>query len=195
VGRAGTGILGSVRGLIFLVAALVACTPAPVLNPNKQQAKRAGREVQATLTLAPEAMVKKRDGTPFDLAQLWDKEKDQKVVVVFYRGGWCPHCQKQMAELQSRYKDFDAAKAIVVGVSNETGDAATAFRSKLGLGFELYSDPELTMITKWGVEDYGSGIARPATFVIEPGGAITYSKIGQSPSDHPTSDELLAALR
>jgi len=186
-----------VRLILVLIAALVACTPAPVLNPNKQP-KRTGRaEVERDITLgvAPEAVVTKRDGTSFDLATLWDKEKDQKVVVVFYRGGWCPHCQKQMAELQSHYRDFNEAKAIVVGVSNEAAPDVKAFRDKLGLGFELYSDPDLAMITKWGVADTGAGISRPATFVIEPGGAIAYRKVGENPSDHPSMDELLAALR
>jgi len=182
---------------MLVLAVLVACSPAPVLNPNKSP-KRPGRaevDRDVTLATAPAAMVKKRDGSPFDLATLWDKDKNQKVVVVFYRGGWCPHCKKQMVELQSHYRDFNEAKTVVVGVSNEDGPAATAFRDKLGLGFELYSDAELTMITAWGVEDFGSGISRPATFVIEPGGAISYRKVGESPADHPSMDELLAALR
>lgn len=190
-----TGILRPVRGLILVVAALVACTPAPVLNPHKQPAKRKGGEIEKTLTSAPEAVVTKGDGSQYDLAQLWEKGQEKKVVVVFYRGGWCPHCQKQMAELQSNLPSFDAAQAVIVGISNETPEAGKVFRAKLGLGFELFSDTELTMITKWGVEDYGAGIARPATFIVEPGGAISYSKIGQTPSDHPTSAELLAALR
>lgn len=185
------------RGLIFFLAMLVACTPAPVLNPNKQKGKPGRPEVDRdpTLAVAPDAVVKKRDGTPFDLASLWEKGKDQKVVVVFYRGGWCPHCKKQLGELQAHYKDFNDVKAVIVGISNESGADATALRDKLGLGFELYSDPELTVITKWGVEDYGAGIARPATFVIEPGGAISYRKVGENPADHPSMDELLAALR
>lgn len=193
----GSAYTRRVRGLLIL-AALVACTPAPVLNPNKQPTRTAGRgevERDVTLAVAPPAVVKKRDGSTFDLATLWAKDRDHKVVVVFYRGGWCPHCQKQMAELQSHYRDFNDAKAVVVGVSNEEPAAATAFRDKLGLGFELYSDPELTMITSWGVEDFGSGIARPATFVVEPGGAISYRKVGDGPADHPSMDELLAALK
>lgn len=182
---------------MIVVAMLVACTPAPVLNPNKQP-KRTGRaevDRDTTLAVAPPAIVKKRDGTEFDLSSLWGKDSEKKVVVVFYRGGWCPYCQKQMTELQEHYRDFNDAKAIVVGVSNEDPAAATAFRDKLGLGFELYSDAELTMITGWGVEDYGSGIARPATFVVEPGGAISFRKVGDKPSDRPSIDELLAALK
>jgi len=189
----------AVRGLAALavVVLVTACAPAPVLNPNKHSNRAAGRpevERDPTLAIAPAAVVKKRDGSEFDLATLWAEGTDHKVVVVFYRGGWCPHCKKQLGELQAHYRDFNDAKAVVVGISNESGADATALRDSLGLGFELYSDPELSVITKWGVEDYGAGIARPATFVVEPGGAITYRKVGESPSDHPTMDELLAAL-
>jgi peroxiredoxin len=185
-----------VRALMIVLAVLMACTPAPVLNPHKKPPRRPGSsEVQHTFAVAPDSMVKKRDGSAFDLSTLWDKTKENKVVLVFYRGGWCPHCQKQMAELQAHYRDFNELKAIVVGVSNEAGPDMTAFRDKLGLGFELYSDPDLTMITKWGVEDVGAGIARPATFIIEPGGAIAYRKVGANPADHPKLDELLIALK
>jgi peroxiredoxin len=183
-----------VRRLILALVLLVACRPAPVLNPDKEAGKKKpGRsEVERGLTVAPEAMVTTREGQPFDLASLW---ATQKVVVVFYRGGWCPHCQKQMAALQAHYKDFDAAHAIVVGISNEPGSEATALRTKLALGFELYSDPDLAVITKWGVADHGAGIARPATFVVEPGGAISYSKVGDNPADQPSMEEIIAALQ
>ena len=163
-----------------------------MLNQNKVSKRPGKAEIDVTLAVAPETVVKKRDGSTIDLATLW---ANKKVVVVFYRGGWCPHCAKQLGTLQSHHKDFTAAEAVVVGISNESGADATALRDKLGLGFELYSDPELAAITKWGVEDYGAGIARPATFVVEPGGAISYRKVGDSPADHPTMDELRGALR
>jgi len=193
-----------VRGLLVVLTLSVlvvlgACRPEPVpLNPHKRSNKIAGKpevDRDTTLSVAPAAVVKKRDGTEFDLATLWDKGQDKKVVVVFYRGGWCPHCKKQLGELQAHYRQFNDAKAVIVGISNESGPDATALRDNLGLGFELYSDPELTVITGWGVEDYGAGIARPATFVVEPGGAITYRKVGENPADHPSMDELLSALK
>ena len=184
-----------VRGLILLVFLAVACKPAPVLNPHKQQTRTGKPEVEKEMAVAPEAVVKTREGGTFDLASLWDKGGDKKVVVFFYRGGWCPHCKKQLGELQSHIADFTAAGAVIVGVSNEGGPDATALHDSLALGFELYSDPDLAMITKWGVEDYGAGIARPATFIVEPGGAIAYRKVGESPSDQPKMAEILAALR
>ena len=77
---------------MLILAVLVACTPAPVpLNPNKRSNKLVKPEVDrdTTMAVAPESVVHKRDGSTIDLATLWDKDKDQKVVVVFYRGGWC----------------------------------------------------------------------------------------------------------
>ena len=186
----------AVRALIVL-AVLAACRPDPVpLNPHKSQG-RTGNEVDRDVSLAPapEAIVKKPDGTEIDLSALWDKEKDQKVVVVFYRGGWCPHCKKQLAELQEHHRQILATKSILIGVSNEEGAAAKALRENLELGFDLYSDPELAMITKWGVEDFEAKIAKPATFVVQPGGMISWRKIGTNPADHPSMDELLGALQ
>jgi peroxiredoxin len=181
---------------MIVLAVLMACTPAPVLNPHKQPHKRPGRpEVAHTFKSAPDAVVKKRDGSTYDLAQLWDKSKEHKVVLVFYRGGWCPHCQKQFAALQAAYRDFNEVKAIIVGVSNEPGEAGTALKEKLGLGFELYSDPELQVITRWGVDDPGQNMSRPATFIIEPGGGIAYAKVGENAADHPTVEQLLIALK
>ena len=141
--------------------------------------------------VAPAAVVTKRDGSQIDLASVWEK---QKVVVVFYRGGWCPHCQKQLAELQANQRQFADAGAVILGISSDSVEDANKTRDKLGLNFELYSDPGLAVITQWGVEDVSANIARPAVFVVEPGGAVTYRKIGKSPADHPTVDELVAAL-
>ncbi len=180
--------------ILILLALLGACRPEPVLNPNKPTKRGGVSEVQrdVTLAVAPVAVVQKRDGSSIDLATLW---QSKQVVVVFYRGGWCPHCQKQLSELQQNYKAFADADVTVVAVSSDSTTDATALRDKLGLGFELYSDPELAVITKWGVEDYGAGISRPATFVVAAGGAIKYRKVGESPVDRPSIDELLAALR
>ena len=163
----------------------------PPLNPYKGKGRAGPPQVEQEVSSAPPATVTKRDGSQIDLATQWEK---QKVLVVFYRGGWCPHCQKQLAELQANQKKIADAGAIIVGISSDSTDDANKTRDKLGLNFELYSDPQLTVIAKWGVEDVGSNIARPAVFVVEPGGTITYRRIGKSPADHPTVEELLAAL-
>jgi peroxiredoxin len=174
------------------VFALSACrAEKPPINPYKDKGRAGPPAVEQEVTDAPPATVTKRDGTQIDLATLWQK---QKVLVIFYRGGWCPYCAKQLGELQTNQKKVADAGAIIVGISSDPSDEANKTRDKLGLNFELYSDPQLQVISQWGVEDVGSNIARTAAFVVEPGGKVTYRRIGTGPSDQPPIEELIAAL-
>lgn len=177
--------------LLALVAVTACRAEQPPLNPYKDKGRAGPPQVEQEPAQAPPATVTKRDGTQIDLATMWQK---QKVLVVFYRGGWCPHCQKQLAALQANQKKIADAGAIIVGISSDSTDDANKTRDKLGLNFELYSDPQLAVISQWGVEDVGANIARPATFVVEPGGKVTYRRVGESPADHPSVEELIAAL-
>jgi peroxiredoxin len=183
----------AVRFLLLAVLALSACRHEPVLNPGKGKPTNAtpgARDV--TQNMAQPGTVTTRSGGSVDLATLW---QDHRVVLVFYRGHWCPHCQKQLGELDQHKEEIAAQQAIVVGISSDTPEDAEHLHAKLGLSFEVYSDPQLAVITKWGVDDYGKGISLPATFVVEQGGAISYRKVGDKPSDHPSIDELLAAMK
>jgi len=179
---------------LVLAVALVACRPAPVLNPDKDtKALRDQPKVQREneLAEAPGGIVQGPAGASVDLATLWVKSP---VVVIFYRGHWCPHCQRQLGELEKRRAEMGALGATLVAISSDTPEDAAAMKAKLGLGFELYSDAQLAVITKWGVEDFGQGIAKPATFVVQPGGEITFRKIGDKPEDRPSTQAILDAL-
>ena len=182
----------NVRRIVLLLLLTMACrAESPPLNPYKDKERAGPPQVEQEPAQAPPALVTKRDGTQVDLATMW---ANQKVLVVFYRGGWCPHCKQQLTELQANQKKVADAGAIILGISSDSVEDANKTRDTLQLNFELYSDAQLAVISKWGVEDVGSNIARPATFVVEPGGTITYRRIGKSPADHPSIEELLAAL-
>jgi len=125
-------------------------------------------------------LVQANDGSQTDLTKHW---AEKRAVLVFYMGHWCPECQKQLGQLNEHQQDFAAKHTEVI-----------ALKAKLGLTFDLYSDPELETIAKWGVADYGTNIAKPSTFVIQKGGAVTFKRIGGNTNDRPSTDEILAAL-
>ncbi|MEJ7598467.1 MAG: peroxiredoxin-like family protein [Kofleriaceae bacterium] len=175
--------------LLVLLLVVVACRPDQrVENPHKKQVGSA-REV--IVTEAPASAVQTREGQQVELASLW---KDQKIILVFYRGGWCPHCTKQLTQINESQGKFAQAGAKVIAISADSGADATATKDKLALTFDVYVDPDLKTISQWGVEDHDNNIARPATFVIQPGGQVTFRKVGENPADWATIDELLAAV-
>jgi peroxiredoxin len=176
--------------VLAILLLLAACRHEPVLNPNK--AKGGGKEIEKEQLIAPESTVQTIEGQPFDLGTLW---ANQRVVVIFYRGHWCPHCKHQLGELEKRRVEIGNAGATIVGISTDAPTDSAAFRKSAGLGFDLYSDPQLVVITKWGVDDHKNQISLPATFVVEPGGKISFRHVGDKPTDHPPIDEVVDAVK
>ena len=178
--------------LSLCVALAGACAPAPVLNPEKERA-RSKEPIRRAVELdaAPGGVVTSRDGKSVDLATLW---ATQPVVVIFYRGHWCPHCQYQFGELQKHRQEFIDRGVNVIGISSDQPADLEVLRAKVGLTFELYSDAGLSVIQKWGVEDFGNSIAKSATFLVSPGGAITFQRVGEKPDDRPSLQQILDAI-
>ena len=181
------------RTILLLMMMLAACRPEKVENPHEHVAARTNPEVQQDVgSTAPAAStVQARDGSNVDLTHAW---ADNRVVLVFYMGHWCPPCQQQLTALNEHQKDFAAKHTTVIAVSTDSPQDAGALKDKMGLTFDVYSDSQLQTIAKWGVADYDTNVAKPSTFVIQKGGAITFKKIGQNTTDRPSVDDILAQL-
>jgi peroxiredoxin len=66
---------------------------------------------------------------------------------------------------------------------------------KLGLHFPLLSDPDMRTILAYGVAMKGRDIAVPSVFVVQQDRAITYTKVGETVTDRPLADEVLAQAK
>ncbi len=67
-------------------------------------------------------------------------------------------------------------------------------RKRLSLTFSLLSDPDLSAIRAYGVEDVDNGISLPATVVVNQDGTVRWVYVGDRPSDRPLLDDVLAVL-
>ncbi len=181
------------RVLLAALLACLSCAHERVVNPLPTSPTGGGDPIGRDVSggTAPGGIVHGRDGSDVDLAGLWDHDK---VVVVFYMGHWCPSCQHQLGDLNAHLQDFTAAGATLVAISTDSVEDAAALHDHLQLKFELFSDPQQTTIQKWGVADFTVGVARPATFVIEPGGEIRYRHLGKTETDRPAVAEVLASV-
>jgi peroxiredoxin Q/BCP len=104
--------------------------------------------------------------------------KGKTVVLFFYPKDDTPGCTTESIGFSQAKADFEAAGAVVVGVSKDTAAKHGKFRAKHGLTVELGSDADSDMIERYGawVEKklYGReymGIDR-STFLIDGDGVI-----------------------
>lgn len=66
---------------------------------------------------APEIELINQSGVRFLLS---DELKKGPVILVFYRGNWCPYCSRYLSELSDALPDIRKAGAELIGVSPES---------------------------------------------------------------------------
>src|SRR5271165_825240 len=87
--------------------------------------------------IAPDFILPDVDGRS---VRLYTQLKQGPVVLVFYRGGWCPYCKIHLRGFQKSLADFKAAGAQVVVISPQLPDQSLITRENDKLAFPVLSD-------------------------------------------------------
>jgi peroxiredoxin len=88
----------------------------------------------------------------------------------------------------------------MIAVSVDTIEESARLASGLGLDYPLLSDVERKAISAWGVvheggKPGGAAIARPATFLVEPNGTISWRSLTDNYRVRVRPEHVLEALR
>lgn len=73
------------------------------------------------------------------------------VVIVFYRGNWCPYCNLTLRALQLEVEAIRAHDAQLLAVSPQTPDNALTLTEKHGIEFPVLSDVSRATIAACGL--------------------------------------------
>lgn len=74
-----------------------------------------------------------------------DLLKQGNLVIVFYRGAWCPFCNKYLHQLQQNLPQIKQAGGNLVAISVEPANRSMAIAKKNELEYTVLSDPNLTV--------------------------------------------------
>lgn len=72
--------------------------------------------------------------------ELYDYLQKGKVVLTWYRGGWCPYCNLTLHQLQLELPEFEAVGAHLIALTPELPDKSLSTSEKHDLKFEVLSD-------------------------------------------------------
>lgn len=75
--------------------------------------------------------------------------KNGKVVLSFYRGAWCPYCNRQMAELQDSLQLILDKGATIIAVSPEVPESSGKIIEKTGATFSVVHDKGYAVMKKY----------------------------------------------
>jgi thioredoxin-dependent peroxiredoxin len=144
--------------------------------------------------IAPTFELLDQDGQTVKLADF----AGRTVVLYFYPKADTPGCTTQACGIRDRSGEYEAAGAVVLGVSPDEPKDLKKFADKYGLPFTLLSDAEHKVADDYGVWAEKSMYGRTywgnqrATFIIDAGGRIAHVFPKVSPKTH--DDVVLEAL-
>ena len=73
------------------------------------------------------------------------------VVLVWYRGGWCPYCSLQLRAMQEVLPEIAKRGASLAAITPELPDHSLATTEKNALGFEVLSDAGNHIAERFGI--------------------------------------------
>ena len=121
------------------------------------------------------------------------------LILVFYRGFFCPRDQQQMRQLVEFQHELAVNYGKLVAVSVDPPLVQAAFRAGLGARWTFLSDEQRTVIKQINILDETEGEyayrAQPYTFVLRPDLGVHAIYNGWYFVGRPTSEELRHDLR
>jgi peroxiredoxin Q/BCP len=146
--------------------------------------------IPAAGQVAPAFTLPSQEGMEVSLASF----RGKWVVLYFYPKDMTSGCTLEAHNFQRDQAKFDAANAVILGVSVDSAASHKQFCTKEGLNFRLLADTDHKVSEAYGsLGNYmGFKIAKRNTFLINPEGRIVKVWIGVDPSHH--SEEVLAEL-
>jgi thioredoxin-dependent peroxiredoxin len=143
---------------------------------------------------APDFELPDQDGDPVRLSGL----RGKRVVLYFYPKADTPGCTTQACGIRDHSADYEAANAVVLGVSPDPVAKVKKFHDKFDMNFTLLADADHAVAEAYGVWAEKSMYGRTywgnlrATFVIDEDGVVRHVIPKVSPKTH--DEQVLKAL-
>lgn len=164
---------------------------------------------------APDFKAKDQNGNE---VRLKDLVKKGKVVLIFYRGQWCPYCNKFLKKLEDSLQLIKDKGAVLVAITPELPENITKTVEKTNADYSILYDEELKIMKAYDVEfevpenvltryrnsgikidenngkKNGNFLPIPATYIIDKESNITYRFFQPDYKKRPSVKEILDNL-
>jgi peroxiredoxin len=168
-----------------------------------------------TGAVAPNFTAIDNSGKQVDLKSLL--KNYNAVVLFFYRGQWCPYCNKQISQLQDSLQLLTGKGAYVIGVTPETPENINKTISKTQASFSLVHDEGYKIMKAYDVnytvddglnaklKGYGIDLEKnngntdhvlpvPATYIIGQSGKIIFVHFDKDYTKRAAISDMLKLL-
>ncbi len=98
--------------------------------------------------LVPTGILRSVEGEDVDVAEI---SKGKPVLLIFYRGGWCPYCNLHLADLQAIESSLRELDVSIYAISPDNLKELDKSVDKHELSYTLLSDSKMEVAEAFGI--------------------------------------------
>jgi len=137
---------------------------------------------------------------------------EKPSILLFYRGGWCPYCNRHLSAVGEIESEIAASGYQIIAISPDSPKKLKGSKNKEKLGYNLFSDAKADLIKAMGIAfkaperytdkllsfsgGHNSGfLPVPSAFIVDTDGIILFEYISPNYKQRITSNMLLAIIK
>ncbi|MFW5658794.1 MAG: peroxiredoxin family protein [Bacteroidota bacterium] len=121
-----------------------------------------------------------------NLVKLSDFKGQNHVLIIFYRGDWCPFCNIMLRLYKKEAHRFQDKGIVMLAIGPDDPQTNRQLVEAVGLPFHVLSDPDLSVVNQYGirVKNHNPGKTGgenetdsplPASFLIDKTGTVQFT--------------------
>lgn len=138
---------------------------------------------------APGFSLQSMDGSKVSLLDL----RGRGVLLIFYRGYWCPFCIGQMEDIQSLLPELNKKGFQVVAISPDGVEDLKTMANRIKNPYLFLSDPKLEVTDSYGIRR-DEELPHPAVIVIDKNGIVQWFYVGENYKQRPSATQIKTVI-
>ncbi len=111
------------------------------------------------------------------------------VMLVFYRGEWCPFCVSHLEDIQNLFPKLKEYNVQLLGISPDSIEDSSEFAERFEQPYVFLSDPELKVTDLYGIRR-DEKLPHPAVILIDQNGDVVWYFVSEDFKTRPSSTQL-----
>ena len=135
---------------LFAVTLTVLCLATPVVGRAQHGAPTSAQDIKPLLIGAsvPDVTLQTAERKSFDLKEAVAKKP---TILIFYRGGWCPYCNRHLGQLQTAEAGLLDLGYQILAISPDRPAKLRESEDKEKLTYTLLSDASMAAAKAFGI--------------------------------------------
>ena len=178
--------------LLCTIALLVACDNDPVSETAIISETGYTDVASATLKVgqpAPDFSLQALNGDWGKLSQL----KGNKILMIFYRGHWCPFCVGHLQDIQTLLPELERRGYQVLAISPDDATGMQKMAERMDRPYEFLSDVNLVVTDLYGIRR-DEELPHPAMILLDEQSIVQWFYIGEDYKVRPSATQLQQVL-